>query len=154
MKRLLDTLRFVVVSPELVIGLIVYSLYQCKPSWFRFVGEKLISGNEVTTVLLLSSIGALAWTFQESKSILYPKEENQILLNWPDYLMLRYRVVYGLLLLLICFVVSIGVLFVKSDLSHDTLGLIVILTFFILGAVIVSHALASITVRGIMEREG
>ena len=153
MKRLLDILRYVILSPELVISLITCVIFEYERSWFTSLGERFYSNSEVTNGLLLGSLITLGWTFKESKSILFPKEENKIILGWKDYPMLKGRVYFGLILLLGCVVSSITLVFIRNDIPRGYFGLAVVITLLVLGTVVVTHAMASISVRHILESE-
>lgn len=154
MKRALDILRFTVISPEVVVILIVCVLFSYYPSWFTLIGEKLKLNNEIATGLLLSPLAALAWTFKESKLILLPQDDNKILLNWEDYPLLRNRVFFGLGLLVVCLISSIVTLLIKEDLSPEYYAFTFLLIFGVLGVVVVTHSLAAVSIRQILEKDG
>ena len=154
MKRTLDILRFTVISPEVAVILIVCALFSYCPSWFTIIGEKLKLNNEISTGLFLSPLAALAWTFKESKLILLPQDDNKILLNWEDYPMVRNRVFLGLGLLVVCVISSIVTLLIKEDLSTEYYALTFLLIFGVLGVVVVTHSLAAVSIRQILEKDG
>jgi hypothetical protein len=153
MKRVLDTIRFIFISPEVIVLLLVFGCYEANADWLKFLGEKLNSNTEIMTVLLLSPVAALAWAFNESKAVLFPKEENKTLLGWKGYWMLRNRVLYSLFIIVICLVIGIIVLLVRSDLATLSLGAVVVAMLGILGSVLICMSLASLSVRQILEED-
>ena len=152
MKQILDVLRFIVISFESLVLACTYLLYTFEVRWFAYIGEKLLQNTEMLTgLLLVSPIAALTWAYSESKTVLYPEEKNEVLVEWQDFSMLRNRVLYCLALLMAVVLFAVLTLLLKSDLQPQQLAALVLGLFGVLICALVSLGMASLTVRQIIE---
>jgi hypothetical protein len=92
-KRLLDILRLVVISPELAIALIPFAAYIYAPS----LADILVSPMKDSLAFGLTAaalpLGMLAFNYKAGINLLSPTGGRKVLLEWPDYPMLKNRVI-------------------------------------------------------------
>ena len=96
MRRLLDTLRFVFVSPELAAALLPFVIQQYEPDWGSVILKSMREGLSFGLAATALPLGALAFCYKEGSDILDPTGARAVLLEWPDYLMLKSRVIAAL----------------------------------------------------------
>jgi hypothetical protein len=96
MTRLIDAMRALIISPEAVVLALSWAAYLYWPSPFVFlsglIGADLKSCIEV--LAFPSSITGAAYTL--STDVISPQGSRSRLLDWPEYWMLKHRVVLAL----------------------------------------------------------
>jgi hypothetical protein len=153
MKQLTDALRFVVISPELLVIASLLLIGHTYPDLATVVGDKLIANTEITSVLLGFPIALFLWTYPEAKSILFPKDNNKVLIEWNDYPLLRNRVYYSLFLQIVCVVASAILFLFKSDIESRIFAVGLVMILGVLLCIAISLAMASMQIRQIIEKE-
>jgi magnesium-transporting ATPase (P-type) len=128
MRKILDIARFILVSPELLVGLIllfihtryeepgafVYSIFQSEQVW------------PIAAVLGVP-VGLIVACYKLGTNILSPHGKRSSILEWPEYWRLKFRVVYSLILCMLAFVISLlGYYFVHQQRSLNGAYAIVI----------------------------
>lgn len=96
MKRCLDLIRLVLLSPE-ILGLVVLaSVYAYAPQIFGVLVKPMREsfGFGLSAAALAS--GALAFSYKEGADILDPSGAKSVLLEWPGYFMLKGRIIAAL----------------------------------------------------------
>lgn len=93
MNRLTDTLRHVVISPELLGILAVFCFLYFAPSAFDFPTKHLGEGIGFGLGAAGVASGCLAFCYQEGATILEPSGTGRVLLDWPGYFLLKNRVI-------------------------------------------------------------
>lgn len=154
MKRVLDTIRFVLVSQEVLIiavGLLLWSRFG---PLMTALGNALSSHAELKTTLLLAPAALLAWTVAESKAVLMPREKNEKLCRWRDYPRLKARVVYSLAVSLVACISGIGLALGGSELSPVTFGCLVAVILALSITEAGTLFLAGLTVRQLLDESG
>ncbi len=112
MRKLLDFIRFLIVSPEVIVGLAVYLLFVIKPDIFKFISAHLFIANMEWTdyaKLLGIPLTSLGLTYTFGESILNPQDRDnrKSLKEWPDYWMLKNRIYYSLVISIIALIGSL-----------------------------------------------
>lgn len=96
MKRLVDTIRLVVVSPEAVMTLIPFVLYMYVPTLADVLIKPMKDGIGFGLAAVGIPLAMLAFNYKEGFELLSPSGERRVLLEWPDYPMLKSRVIAAL----------------------------------------------------------
>lgn len=104
MRKLIEFLRAVCISPELVAaGLpFVISFYWPEPA--TFVGQQLASDAKWALTTATIPLALLATTYAFGTDILSPSGAKKVLLSWPEYWKLKMRVLVALGFCLVGFV--------------------------------------------------
>lgn len=108
MRKILDIIRMIIISPELLIGAgvtIVFILY-AKAAEFAF--DMLRSDQQLHIAVVLGiPIALLIASYKIGSDLLSPTGKRQVILGWPEYWRLKYRVVYSLVLCVLTFIISL-----------------------------------------------
>lgn len=131
-KKILDYIRFIFISPELCIGLAAFFCFTTSPDIVEFMATYLFK-NEVDLEhylkLLILPISVLAMTYKFADNILNPENEanRKILKEWQSYWMLKNRIYYSLTLSLLSLIGSlIGWYYaLNTNLNSGTLILLI-----------------------------
>jgi hypothetical protein len=96
MKAIIEVLRAVFISPEIVAGSLpfVLSFYWSEPATFTV--EQLASDAMWVVGTAAIPLTLLAATYSFGSEILSPSGPKKVLLSWPDYWKLKMRVVVAL----------------------------------------------------------
>jgi hypothetical protein len=90
--KFLDTLRFIVISPELLMALSPFPVYVLLPELadvlIKPMKDSLMFGVAAATIPL----AMLAFNYREGFELLSPTGARKVLLEWPDYPMFKARV--------------------------------------------------------------
>lgn len=98
-KKIIDILRFLLISQEAVVGLLIYFMLSHFNNFTLFIANFLISDNtDLSSLAILFGIPStlMLASFKLGDEILKP---HKLLKGWKDYWMLKYRVIF-------CFIVS------------------------------------------------
>jgi hypothetical protein len=90
--KLLDTLRFVVVSPELLLALVPFAIYAYYPALADVLVKPMKEGFVFGLAAAAIPLAMLAFNYKEGFDLLSPSGVRKVLLEWPDYPMLKARV--------------------------------------------------------------
>lgn len=88
MNRALDFLRLVFVSPEVLFALIPLAIYAYVPTWADVFVKPMTEGIGWGLAAAGSTLGMLAFSYKEGFELCGKK----VVLEWPDYPMLKTRV--------------------------------------------------------------
>jgi hypothetical protein len=147
-----DTLRFLFVSPELLVVLASCLGRLLVPHWFAMLGGLLSSADSLRTHLFISApLAILTAGAGLSWKILFPLSENRKLIEWPDYGKLRARVRFGLTLLFVCTCVMVTVHLFASKIRSENLAFTSLASLSSMLAVLVTMFDAAIAVRALTE---
>jgi hypothetical protein len=96
MKRVPDLLRALLLSPELLCAVLPFVVLHYVPS----IGDVLLKPMRESISFGLAAaalpLGMLAFNYKESLELLSPDGQAKVLLEWPDYPMLKNRVLIAL----------------------------------------------------------
>lgn len=96
MRRLADTFRQIVISPEMLMVLIPFGIYAYAPSVADVLVKPMRDGIGLGFGAVGLSVAMLAFNYREGLDLLSPAGKRKILLEWPDYPMLKSRVIAAL----------------------------------------------------------
>ncbi len=103
MSQLIDMIRFIFISPEILVGLVLYTLLTNFPELVTFL-TKFIFDTEInlsnSLILFGIPLTSLTISYKLTENILNPddKSNRKILKEWPNYWMLKNRLYYSMIL--------------------------------------------------------
>lgn len=98
MKRINDLLIAVFVSPEFLALLVAIFAYTLWPEWLIAKGKSLQANTEGLKWLSLAPFAVLAIALRWASGVMFPNDPRaDILAEWPDFFLVRVRVVLGVL---------------------------------------------------------
>ena len=107
MKQVLDTARALIVSPELICGLLPFVAYAYWPSLADVLAKPMKESLLFGLTAAALPLGMLGFNYREAHELLWPSESRDLLLEWPDYPMLRGRVMIALAWCVVALCVSL-----------------------------------------------
>jgi len=96
MTRLSDGLRLVVLSPELVGALAPWALLAYFPDWPSVIAKPMTEGVGFGLTAAGLLLAACAFCYKEGGEVIDSSGPKAVLLDWPNYHMLKARVVASL----------------------------------------------------------
>lgn len=126
MKRFLDVLRFVIISPEMLFIFLFGFLWFLDFSFFYKVGDSIKNNDEFLKYVLLLPSGFLVLSYGLQEKIRAPLEtvNNKQLYEWPLYRMLVDRAIASIFIIGGCAVLSIILWIYVKDMTAYTLGIL------------------------------
>jgi len=101
MKKILDTLRFVLISPEMLVAIIVFVILIYFPNISKFISTYIFNSqmqlNDYVKLLGIP-ITSVVLTYKFGESVLNPEDKinREKLKKWPNYWMLRNRIYFAI----------------------------------------------------------
>ncbi|MCE2723604.1 MAG: hypothetical protein ACK5YU_00710 [Burkholderiales bacterium] len=122
MRTFLDYLRLLLVSPELLTLVAMAGLFVWLPEPFELVTSLIVSDIRWAVGAAGMPLGLLAISYTFSTDLLSPQGKRLLLLDWPDYPMLKRRVLFTLGACSLGFLLVVAGLFLvaKHKLSEGT----------------------------------
>lgn len=96
MKRIADVLRALFLSPELMAALLPLVAYVYAPEAVDTLAKPMKGSLAVALGPTALPLAMLAFNYKESLELLSPSGPGKALLEWPDYPMIKGRVVIAL----------------------------------------------------------
>lgn len=96
MRRMADTFRQVFISPEMLMVLIPFGIYAYAPSAADVLVKLMRDGIGFGFGAVGLSLAMLAFNYKEGFALLSPAGNRKVLTEWPDYPMLKSRVIVAL----------------------------------------------------------
>ena len=153
MEKIKDIVRFIFISPEVIIGLIVYILLNSFQVIPIFISKYLFADTaDVKWVLFGVTLPLIWYIYKFSEDILNPsKDENrEVLKKFPKYWMLKNRVYYSIVLAIIALLVTLFAFYYAHNIDK-TYGTTVLLTSWSVVLVcFASVALAKLSIKDIL----
>ncbi|MDN5941074.1 MAG: hypothetical protein L0H94_04235 [Nitrospira sp.] len=150
MSRILEFLRAVIISPEMLAGCLPFVVSSYWPEPANFAAQQLASDTKWAFSIAAIPLGLLAATYASGSDILSPTGGKKALLAWPDYWKLKMRIVVAFgYCLLGCALTICGVYFVAHQ-SPVWGGTLAIAGVLCAAAALASVALARLTIREII----
>jgi len=155
MNKFLDLIRLTLISPEIIIGLLVYFGLHEYIEFPKFISIYFFNENmqwQDYLKLFGVPIGILGLMYKYSDSILNPedKENRQVLKQWPNYWMLKNRVYFSLTIAIISFIGTIGSWYYAQNMNLID-GTVYILVFWsVLLVSFITIALAKLSIKDIL----
>lgn len=93
MKKTLEVIRILLVSPETLLLVLMAGLFVWKDLWLVYIGRNLLEHDDVTTWMPVLPISLCGGTIFLAFKLTEPKGggNNKALYDWPDYWRLEYR---------------------------------------------------------------
>lgn len=93
MNKFFDIVRLTFISPEIVVALLPFLAIFYFPSLFDVLIKPMKDGIGFGLGAVAIPLGMLAFNYKEGLDLLAPAGGKKILLEWPDYPLLKARVV-------------------------------------------------------------
>jgi len=98
MKLIYAFLRSFFISPELLVSVFGFALFEMRPHWFAFLSERIGSQLELLKYVGLLPAGLFAFDANIGRNVLLPNaDKGTILQSWPLYGELKCSVGVGVL---------------------------------------------------------
>jgi hypothetical protein len=89
--RIPDFLRATLISPEIVAALLPFAAYAYEPAWINVLVKPMSEGVMPGLSAAGLAIGMLAFNYKEGIELLSLNGAKKVLIDWPDYAMLKMR---------------------------------------------------------------
>ena len=151
-SKIMDLKRLVLVSPELLIGVLIFYLFRESPEFFEKITLSIKGDSKVSDMVSALPFAFVALSYKLGMGIIRPgdEEENKILYEWPRYWMLEHRFYGSLIICILCSIAVIGFYVDPTGLSDAALGAIFVGAISISGITIFLLATARIILRKIL----
>jgi len=151
-SKIVDLKRLVFISPELLVGVLVFYFFNEHPEVFENITAKIKEDSNIPDIVSALPFSFVAVSYQLGMGVIRPgdEEENKVLYEWPYYWMLEHRF-YGSLT--ICILCSISVIFFylnPTKLDDTALGGILTAAISISATTVFLLAIARLTLRKIL----
>ena len=150
MKRIIDVLRAIFISPEFLILFIIVILQAYKADWFILIGKQFHSNNEIWKFLPTLPMLFTGLVFKFGKNIRIPLENNKQLYEWDEYHRITDRVFIGIYISILSSIGAISVWLLIDIISNLYIGIIFISSIGISGFSALTMYLASISIREVL----
>lgn len=149
MNRVIDLLRLVFVSPELLFLLLPIAIYAYEPTWADILLQPMIEGVSWGLAAAGLAVAMLGFSYNQGFDLLSLNGGRKVLLEWPDYPKLKARVLVAFGWCLIGALSSIGATWMVAKKFHPLLGV----TIMIGGLLSAATATATIALARFSLRE-
>lgn len=153
MGKIKDIVRFIFISPEVIIGLLVFIVLYKFQSIPIFISKYIFADTmDWKLILLAIPIPMIKYIYSFGDEILNPgKDSNrEKLKTFPKYWMLKNRIYYSLLIAVISFLVTLFAFYCALTIDK-TYGTIILLTAWSVVLVcFVTVALAKLSIKDIL----
>ncbi|WP_018868363.1 MULTISPECIES: hypothetical protein [unclassified Thioalkalivibrio] len=151
-SKIIDLKRLVLVSPELLMGVLVFYIFRESPELFEAITLSLKGGSNLYDIVSALPFAFVALSYKLGMGVIRPgdEEENKILYEWPRYWMLEYRFYGSLIICILCSIAVIGVYVNPTGLSDAAQGAILVGAISISGITVFLLATARIILRKIL----
>jgi hypothetical protein len=146
MNRITDVLRIIFVSPEMAAIAVCIWLHSISPNLFEPIGKKI-----ETILTALPIVAVLVATHTLCDKILFPKEHNTVLLQWPQYSHLKNRCIFSLCTSVVAAVTLFICIVFSEKIPNTAKGFVFILFFVPACIALLTVALAQWKIREIIE---
>jgi hypothetical protein len=148
-KRLVDSIRLLLLSPEIIAALLPFVVHLYIPDWANVLVKPMREGLTFGLSAAGLALAATAFCYKEGGDILDPSGAKSVLLEWPGYYMLKARVVASLAW---C-IVGIGAALLATWLVASNVALQLGATVLVAGVLSVAVSAASIALARYHIRE-
>lgn len=152
-KKLIDVIRFVIISPELVMLLIVLLLVERYPVLIYSFGRAVSLQSQNIQYIALLPLALLAVAYRQSKEVLKPSTDviNKMFYLWPDYWKFKMRVLTTVYVNFLASIVTVLIWIYSTNLNHLYLGAGLMCAILISAISTASQYLAYFRLREILE---
>jgi hypothetical protein len=151
--KIFEILRFIIISLEAIILLILLTVFRYFPEIFESIGSQILSNKDVWKFLPTIPLIICGFSIKYAWKILTPFDNtsNRVLYEWPNYWKLKYRVLFSIFICGICVISAIIIWIFSSKLSFVMIGFIFITSCIIPLTVALNQLLAAFKIRELME---
>jgi hypothetical protein len=148
-KQLIDTMRYIFVSPELASVLVPFAIFTFHPELADVLVKPMKDGIVFGLTATALPLAMLAFNYEKGFDLLSPKGARKVLLEWPGYPMVKGRVIASFVWCVIGIAACLlGVWMVATD-SLPRMGV----AFLVAGILVASASTATIAIARIKVRE-
>lgn len=141
-RRLIETIRIIIISPEIIIIMAIYAGSIYWPQAYDFMGKNLESHDKLLPFIPVIPLGLLAFSVDLAFKIQAPiNSTNRELYDWDSYWMLKCRIIVSIMWSGFTALCSLVILFASSILTP----LAICILFFISIGVGISVAMTGIS---------
>ena len=153
MKRFIDWIRFILISPEALVSLLIIVLRFRYPNLIVLVGRKFTGDLHVVDGLLAIPCGLAYFSYDRVKAILFPDATiRKELQEWRDFQRLFDRALFALGLISVCAFGTILLRLFAEQISELNRGLLYIFTLSLSVTPIPSLIVAELQIKCICDR--
>lgn len=151
-SKIMDLKRLVLVSPEFLIGVLVFYIFRESPDFFEKIALNIKGDSNIPDIVSALPFTFVALSYQLGMGVIRPgdEEENKILYEWPHFWMLEHRFYGSLIICILCSIAVIWFYLDPTGLSDGALGAILVGAISISGNTVFLLAIARITLRKIL----
>lgn len=151
-SKIMDLKRLMLVSPELLIGILVFYVFREAPDLFENITQNIKGDSNIPDIVSALPFTFVALSYQLGMGVIRPgnEEENKILYEWPRYWRLEHRFYSSLIICILCSIAVIWFYLNPTGLSDAALGAILVGAILISAITVFSLAIARITLRKIL----
>lgn len=151
--KILHIQRFILISPELFIGVIVLFTFVNWPEWFGVIANSIWKGSGLPSYIGALPFALVAASIKVGSSVLRPgsdEDENKIMYEWPLYWAIEARV-YGSIIICGLCCVAVAIFYLNPmDWPANAMGAILVGSLSISVATAFLLLLAKMTLRKIL----
>jgi hypothetical protein len=152
MRRAVDILRFVIISPELLSTAVLLLLYAIWPAPFHYLGDRIVAAGDTSSNLYVwVATGTLVGAVPAGLRILFPHSKNDVLIASPVYSQLRNRVLFAWLLVILACLGGVVSASFGRDLDRAFLGLAYSITTVAGWIAVMTLVVAAVVLRAVIE---
>lgn len=153
LRRAIELIRVVVVSPEMAIVMIGVAVRTFFPLWLDIIGNKLLTNEKLWEYVPLIPSGVLAFVVYLSFQMHAPVEEtNRELYDWKLFWTLKSRILVSLTWALAAAAAGVVTMVFSSELQVTTLGQLLITALLVSITVAATDIMAFFILKEIMTK--
>ncbi len=152
MKRFLDVLRLALISPEaMCIGLLSLGLV-LMPQMYSVIGVILRANTDVWKYTITIPLTLLGTSGKFSRQILFPHNNNRVLLEWEGYNRLKDRAYFSVAVCLVCSLLALLIWIFQAAIPLSWLTALGAVAWFVPVVTTATAYMATFKVREVLER--
>jgi hypothetical protein len=156
MKRFKNLITILFISPEFLVTIIIYAIYNFYPAFLESIGTKIQADAEVWKYLptLTFFMASLAFTFSSKLRAPLVNKSNKILYDWPLYQLFVDRVIVSLLFAVVCAITALLLWVYGASMSPVQIGAIFLGSTIAVSTTTITMLLAHQKLIEILEKHG
>ena len=154
MRRLLEIVRIILISPEVVVLLATVAALQYWPKFFIFVGDSFTKKEKLWEYIPVIPVGVLIYIIGLASQLHTPEDKaKRELFDWDLFWMLKYRIIVMLLWALFAAVSSLVLWTCSTALDPKTVGAVFLASLVLAVMTAATGILALFILREILAKE-
>ncbi len=151
-SKVVDLKRLVLISPEFLIGTLVFYFFNEYPQVFANITTKIKETSNIPDIVVALPFSFVAVSYHLGMGVIRPgdEEENKILYEWRYYWTLEHRFYGSLIVCILCSLSVILFYFNPINLGDAVLGGILVAAISISATTVFLLAIARVTLRKIL----